>query len=305
MLAIVIPYYKLAFFEKTLQSLSHQTNKQFKVYIGNDASPENPSILIQRYKSLIDIEYKQFEHNLGSVSLVKQWERCVSMANDEEWVMILCDDDVIDKNCVSEFYNQLVEINQLKINVIRYSTVVIDQFDEKVSKIHTHPKLEKSTDFLMSKIRGGTRSSLSEFVFRKSVLLEVKIKEFPLAWYSDVLAFLEVSKFNLIYTINESNVYFRLSGLNITSKNDDLKIKNVATFEFYLYLLKKKKKHFDLNEKAVLQYKLEKTFLDNKKNIYFWLKLTKFYGSNFYFKRYFLFLNKMLQSIYKKYSNLL
>jgi len=40
MLAIVVPYYKLTFFEETLKSLKSQTNKKFKVYIGDDASPE-------------------------------------------------------------------------------------------------------------------------------------------------------------------------------------------------------------------------------------------------------------------------
>ncbi len=35
MLAIVIPYYKLTFFEYTLQSLAKQTNQRFKVYVVN------------------------------------------------------------------------------------------------------------------------------------------------------------------------------------------------------------------------------------------------------------------------------
>lgn len=43
MLAIVIPYYKLTFFEETLQSLANQSDKRFKVYIGDDASPEDRS----------------------------------------------------------------------------------------------------------------------------------------------------------------------------------------------------------------------------------------------------------------------
>ena len=46
MLAIIIPYYKIVFFEETLKSLSEQTDKRFKVYIGDDASPENPANLI-------------------------------------------------------------------------------------------------------------------------------------------------------------------------------------------------------------------------------------------------------------------
>ena len=48
MLAIVIPYYKIAFFEETLKSLANQTNKQFIVYIGDDASKDDPTFLLKK-----------------------------------------------------------------------------------------------------------------------------------------------------------------------------------------------------------------------------------------------------------------
>ncbi len=40
-LAIVISFYKIIFFEETLQSLANQIDKRFKVCIGNDASPSD------------------------------------------------------------------------------------------------------------------------------------------------------------------------------------------------------------------------------------------------------------------------
>ena len=48
MLAIIIPYFKLTFFEETLKSLASQTSKRFKVYIGDDASPEGPSNWLEK-----------------------------------------------------------------------------------------------------------------------------------------------------------------------------------------------------------------------------------------------------------------
>ena len=93
MLAIVIPYYKLTFFEETLQSLSLQTDKRFKVYIGDDASPENPAVLLKKYKGQFEFVYCRFEANLGSISLIKQWDRCIGMTGGEQWLLVLCDDD--------------------------------------------------------------------------------------------------------------------------------------------------------------------------------------------------------------------
>lgn len=299
MLAIVIPYFKINFFEATLISLSNQTDKRFKVYIGDDASADNPSLLLDKYKGNFNLTYKRFDSNIGSISLVAQWHRCIDLVKDEEWIMVLCDDDVIGENVVSEFYNASDEVNQQNINVIRYATAVINQNSERISPIYEHPKFEKSTDFLMRKIKGGTRSSLSEFVFRKKVLLDIKFKELPLAWYSDYLAVLECTFFEYIYTINTALVFFRLSEINITAKKNDLLPKNIATFKYYYYLLNEKASYFDVNQTETLLTRLEKTFLDNKTNSKFWLLFTKLYISKKYFKKYMVFIFKISSSIKK------
>lgn len=300
MLAIVIPYFKRTFFEATLQSLANQTDQRFKVYVGDDASPENPSHLLAQYQDKFDFHYQRFEENLGGQSLVKQWERCLALTNNETWVMILGDDDVLEVNCVAAFYENLNEIEALKINVVRFATKVINSIGGAISKVHLHPKLENSVDFLMRKFKGGTRSTFSEYIFKKQIVETIKFKELPLAWYSDLLAVLEFSKFGLIYTINDAVVHFRISGLNITGKKDDLLLKNSATFNFYYYLLSQNKSFFKSAELDELLIRLEKTFLDNKKNPYFWIQLTKLYASNFYFRRYFNFIFNYIKSILSK-----
>lgn len=299
MLAIVIPYFKIDFFEATLLSLDNQTDKRFNVYIGDDASPDDPSLLLEKYKSNFNFTYKRFDENIGSTSLVKQWERCMQMTKDEEWIMVLCDDDVLAENVIAEFYASIDEVNQQKYNVIRYATAVINQHSETISKVYEHPKLEKSTDFLIRKIKGGTRSSLSEFVFRKKVLQEIRFKNLPLAWYSDYLAVLECTYFEYIYTINKALVFFRFSEINITAKKDDVIPKNLAAFHFYYYLLNKKASFFNSEDTDILLFRLEKTFLNNKKSINFWLLFTKLYISKMYFKKYIVFIGKIAQSIKK------
>ncbi len=48
-LAIIIPAYKDAFFNKTLETLAQQTNKNFTVYIGDDNSPYNLEKIVSEY----------------------------------------------------------------------------------------------------------------------------------------------------------------------------------------------------------------------------------------------------------------
>ncbi len=300
MLAIVITYYKLTFFEATLQSLVNQTNKKFKVYIGNDASPENPSVLLKKYKPQLDFNYQQFDNNLGSISLVKQWERCMNFIGDEQWVIILGDDDTLSENCVELFYQNLNKAETHNCDVIRFATKVIDEKGEAISNLHIHPEIENSVDFLFRKIKGGTRSSLSEYVFKKNDISNIGFKNFPLGWHSDDLAVLEFSKFKNIYTINSSTVFVRLSTLNISGMSDNLKQKNIATFNYYYYLLNNKEPLFDAKQTEILLFRLEKTFQDNKKNTSFWFLFTKLYISKLYIKKYFNFIIKIVTGYIKK-----
>ena len=64
-LAIVIPYYKIDFFEETLKSIASQSDKHFTLYIGNDASPNDPLPLIKQYFEEEDYHYFDYENNLG------------------------------------------------------------------------------------------------------------------------------------------------------------------------------------------------------------------------------------------------
>ena len=294
MLAIVIPYYKIDFFSETLNCLANQTNKQFHVYIGNDASPTDPSRLLDNYNDTINFTYKKFSNNVGGYSLVKQWERCIAMTKNEEWLMILGDDDTFSNNFVAEFYNNLEEINKHKIDVVRYATTVIDENDVAISKVYNHPKIENATDFLKRKLKGGTRSTLSEYIFKKEIVEKIKFKELPLAWYSDLLAVMEFSRFNLIYTINSAVSNFRDSGKNITSRTDDFILKADATFNFYYYLLKNHANKLPKELVILLFNKMEKCFFDNKKNINYWFKLMYLYIKVFNIKRIALLFPKVI-----------
>lgn len=272
MLAIVIPYYKQDFFEETLKSLSHQTNKRFHVYIGDDASPKPPDELLKKYKDQFSFAYHRFPSNLGSKSLIKQWERCLKMVNNETWVQILGDDDTLGPTVVSSFYENLDKIEKEESYVVRFSTQVINAKNEVTSQVYQHPSLEKATDFLIRKFKGGTRSSLSEYIFKKEKIDTIGFKDFPLAWSSDTLAIVEFSSNKNIFTINNALVNFRVSNKNITGQEDSIE-KNQAWFKFYTYLLINYGKQYSKAFVSILFNRLEKVQFNNKKTPLRWGKL--------------------------------
>lgn len=244
MLAIIIPFFKIAFFEDTLLSLENQTNKNFKVYIGDDASPEDCTQLLDSFKSKFDFLYYRFEENVGGGNLVEQWNRCIGLSEQEEWLMILGDDDVLGPNVVDDFYKNINDINQCNVNVVRFSTQCIDEKGRFVSRVFTNQKKSKSSRLFISKLNGKSRSSLSEHIFRRSVYTKIGFRNYKMAWHSDDMAWLEFSDFGDIFCIDSEKIFIRISNLSITGSDNKLDIKLDSSYFFYRELLHKHRKHF-------------------------------------------------------------
>ncbi|NRR92006.1 glycosyltransferase family 2 protein [Winogradskyella undariae] len=276
MLAIIIPYYKHTFFKDTLQSLANQTDKRFTVYIGNDASPENPEALIKEFKGQLSIVYKSFSNNLGGKSLVQQWERCLALIQNEEWIQILGDDDLVSSNFVASFYNALPSITRYSSEVIRWSTYVVDENGDRTSEQFMHLKLETAVSFFERKFSKKTRSSLSEYVFKKTNVLEIGFQAFNLAWHADDMAVFEFSNNKSIYSINTAYVSVRVSKLNITGDSQHYVAKNKGTFQFMEHLFNNYSNVFSTGQKQILLKKLEMAYY-NIPSYKRWIKVNKLY----------------------------
>lgn len=260
-LAIVIPYYKINFFEETLKSVAAQTNKNFTLYIGNDSSPDNPFPVIQ--KNFQEGEYKYFEYkdNLGSKNLALQWERILENVT-EDWFQILGDDDTISANFADEFYENLPLANQQNTNVLKFSQCFINEAGERINEFTHYPKIASSKLIWRSKYVEKHRSSLSEHVFRTKTYRKYKFKPFPLAWYSDDLAVLEFSEANEIIFINAAKVYVRMSAVNISSLTNNEQEKERAKQQYleiilntYFYLFDKEELKKEFNDYLYITWK--------------------------------------------------
>ncbi|RCW91506.1 glycosyltransferase [Winogradskyella arenosi] len=265
MLAIVIPFYKAIFFRETLNSLVGQTNKKFKVYIGNDASPDSIDDLVKEYSDALEISYTYFENNLGHKSLVSHWKRCLELIKEETWFMILCDDDVISSNYIDSFYKNLKKIKQSNSKVVRYSSILISDTGEKISEPYNHPIIENALDSYVRKTKGLTRSSLSEYVFKNDIDDVNKVFiDFPNAYYSDDLSILLASNFGDIYSINEAFFYFRRGNYNLSGVNSDVVKGKKAEFLFYKYLFKNYSNLITRKQKQIFLFRLNRQFIFNR-----------------------------------------
>ncbi|MCC4214660.1 glycosyltransferase family 2 protein [Leeuwenhoekiella parthenopeia] len=296
-LAIVIPFYKIQFFEKTLTSLSSQTDKRFNIYIGDDASPENPRPLIEKFSSYLKFNYTRFQSNLGSISLSKQWDRCISLSNDEPWLMILGDDDWLSPNYVECFYKHKSEFDD--VNIVRYASYEIDFSKKRRSKLYTHPILEDAPQSFWRKCIYESRSSLTEYVFKRTVYEKYGFFDYDLAWCSDDHAWLVFSEEQPIYSINEAFANIGVSSMSITGQDHMGLRKSIVKIEFYKFLLKNYSDCYNSKQINFICGRLENEILGNRylelSEFIFLVKLRFNFFEWYQFKK---FLKKVFRSFY-------
>jgi len=299
-LAIVIPYYKLDFFRDALLSLKRQTDQRFTIYIGDDASPYNPLSVLDELNTdnwVADkIVYQKFAHNLGKNSLVKQWERCVALTQNENWIWLFSDDDVMEKNCVANFYSALAETNG-QYNLYKFNTSVINAENKVIFALENPPagKLDNFT-LINQKISSQIYSLVVEYVFSRQTYQQTGgFVDFPLAWGSDDATWVKFSGATGIYIIKGANVLWRISEINISGnrwENRPLKLKALLLYCKWMLHYFKNHEEFGVLKANLFNYCLRET--DNYASVItpaLFLKIyfTFFNTPDFSFKRLLLF----------------
>lgn len=217
-LTIVIPYYKVCFLDAALGSLAQQTNRNFDVFVGDDASLEPPQEVIQKYQNKLKLTYHRFSENLGQTSLVQHWNRCVRKTSSE-WIWLFSDDDLISPQCVEAFYKTLEETSQ-QFDLYRFDLKIIDQHEALLHQPLPHPVFETAAEFVFAKLNQGRCSCAVEYIFRRTTFESAKgFVDFPVAWFSDDASWITFARPKGIRTISDGEVSWRQSGLNLSRPN--------------------------------------------------------------------------------------
>jgi glycosyltransferase involved in cell wall biosynthesis len=266
-LAIVIPAYKSIYFDQMLLSIVNQTNKEFTLYIGDDCSPDNLYNIIGKYDGIIPIVYKRFDVNLGGKDLVAQWERCIDLVGDEEWIWLFSDDDLMDPNCVQSFYDTLDRFPDF--DLFHFRIKKINENNNIIGSEYFYPAVLTSDEFLMQRLQRKILSFVIEYVFRKSLFYERgRFHNFDLGWGTDDATWIELSNNKGIRNIDNAKVYWRESPFNISPNYRDKDIiirKFNAQIEFADWVCKKARQNEIKIESVLLNHHLEKWFLKNIK----------------------------------------
>ncbi len=239
MLAIVIPAYKRDFLKKTLTSFVLQSNKNFKIYVGDDNSPNNLSEIIDEFRRILNIEYIRFDNNLGATDLCAHWERCLNMVKSEEWFSMFSDDDLVSTNFVESFYR--INSKYPGYAVYKAHLKIINEYDEVIDECKKFDTLTTSCQFYHNALNKGYKARMPEFVFNKATfILNGGFVKFDLAFRSDTATVVKHSNTNGFISFNDAEVLWRRSFINISStKNKSIKLRRTkATIEFLIWIEK-------------------------------------------------------------------
>lgn len=215
-LAIVIPAYKATFLAAALDSIAAQTCQDFTLYIGDDCSPHQLGEIVERYRNKINLVYKRFDTNLGGKDLVAQWERCIDMSQGEEWIWLFSDDDVMEPQCVEEFYKTIMENPQA--GLVHFDICRLDDATGKVTPLPVYPKHCSAKYYLDEKLNGHIVSFVVEFIVRQDIFFgQGRFQNFDLAWGSDFISWVKFADAaGGIDTCRNAKVLWRKSNENIS-----------------------------------------------------------------------------------------
>ncbi|MEQ8414706.1 MAG: glycosyltransferase family 2 protein [Imperialibacter sp.] len=239
--AIIIPAYKPDYIIECLDSIFSQTSLDFNLYVGDDASPHNIYQLLQSHQYLDRLHYKRFDENLGGSSLVKHWERCVSMTDGEPWVWMFSDDDLMDPHCLESFKEALQAAPGY--DVYKFASSKIDR-QGNVLRRNKFPDVMSTEEFLNIRLRAQEESYMVEYIFsRKAYKMVGGFPQLPLAWAADDLFWSKISMKTGIKSINDAQVFWRYSGDNISSDkgSSTASLKMQACYQFIEWIYGQKR----------------------------------------------------------------
>lgn len=224
-LAIVIPAYKANFLYLALESISKQTCKDFVLYIGDDSSPDDLYSIVKQFNGKINLHFRRFNENIGGKDLAGQWARCIDMIQNEEWIWLFSDDDIMDEKCVERFYHTINKYPQL--DVVHFNSYIIGIDGGLKAKANKFPEFLSAETYFSLRINNKILSFIVDYIFKIEIYEQVdRFKKFPLAWCADDAFWIKMATQNAIYTIDETYVYWRISDANISGTNDNFEVAN-------------------------------------------------------------------------------
>ncbi|GAB3228758.1 glycosyltransferase [Algoriphagus aestuariicola] len=217
--SICIPAFKSTFLEECIQSILDQSLGDFELIILNDCSPQPVQEIVEKFTD-DRIRYFSNEKNVGAYDLVDNWNKCLSLASGE-FFLIMGDDDRLHPDYLLEFSTLIEKFPTL--NVYHCRSKIIDDAGKTLRLTPALPAFEHVFDSIWQRLEQLRSNYISDYVYCTEALRQQGgFYKLPLAWGSDdITAFIASRELGIAHS-NRPVFEYRSNAQSITSTGSDL-----------------------------------------------------------------------------------
>lgn len=190
LVTIAIPAYKKTYLVEAVESALNQTYRNIELLVVDDDSPYDLFSIVASFKDE-RIRYYKNEQNLGAQNIVKNWNRCLELAQGEYFVL-LCDDDLLEPNFVQELL--MLAKKYPTCNVFHARKKILYEDTKEIKEDEPWAEWESLDTFYTNKVRLKRFHTITEFMYRTAHVAPLKYIEFPVAWGSDDISIINFAK---------------------------------------------------------------------------------------------------------------
>jgi len=251
-ITVLVPAFRSRFLPQLLDSLCSQTDSDFTVIVGDDASPDPIATVCDAYTHRLNLRYVRFDKNMGAKDLAGQWNRCLELCEDE-WIIMPGDDDTFDIRCIEQLRDSVRKTDG------RFAAyhATLRGIDENGIEQYVYPpsNYENSMDRLHAVFDPSYRGMVIEYLFSRTRIMAMGgFISFPIGWFSDTATWILLADNGGTMAVPEAVTNHRMSGFNLTSYNPRMvKMKFSATLQFWLWL-KENRRLIDVPDREWIEY---------------------------------------------------
>jgi glycosyltransferase involved in cell wall biosynthesis len=215
LVSIAIPIVKTDFLEEALNCALTQSYQNIEIIVlNNGKTKETRHSIKQMVVAFRDSRIKYFE-NEDQLPIIENWNKTISHSSGTLY-SLLSDDDIWDKNFISEIVSLSNKYPQCKVFHTR--ATMIDQFGKRIKLVPLCNEFEEGLDFIWHRLEGYRYQFLSDFAANRQALLDIGgFTKLPYAWGSDDITWFKLACSNGIAYSSKPLFSYRSSEINTTN----------------------------------------------------------------------------------------
>lgn len=227
--SFILPAYKRRFLHEAISSILAQTYRDFELVVVDDCSPEDLKSVVDAFHDA-RLTYYRNEANIGGKDLVAAWNKAMMYARGE-WCVLASDDDIYEP----EYCEEMLKLAKRfpMVDSLHCRLVIVNENNDVLWLGKPRAEYEELIEAVYHSSVDRLDQRIPEFMYRREALVRNGgYVPSPRAWYSDIMTSIVMAKDGGVAFADKFLVRWRQSGLNISSRSDDVSDKAEATVQF-------------------------------------------------------------------------